>query len=66
MTAPKPVTKTAAPAFKIGDNVELKSSGKWMSVAAYRRNGNVLCVWFDDKDKAHRAVFPQAALMPAR
>jgi uncharacterized protein YodC (DUF2158 family) len=56
----------ATPAFKIGDNVELKSSSKWMSVAAYRRNGNVLRVWFDDKDKAHRAVFPEAALERAR
>ena len=48
--------------IKIGDTVQLKSGGTTMSVAQFKDDGDVLCVWFDARDKIHRGRFPIAIL----
>ena len=48
--------------MKIGDTVRLKSGSSTMSVDAFGRNGRVICVWFDGRERLHRATFAAAVL----
>ena len=49
--------------MKIGDTVKLKSGSTWMCVDAFGKGDRVVCVWFDARDKLHRASFAKAALI---
>ena len=50
--------------MQIGDIVMLKSGSSEMTVARLGRNGRVVCVWIDRREKVHRHSFPAAALRP--
>jgi uncharacterized protein YodC (DUF2158 family) len=54
------MTKSKRP--KIGDIVHLKSGSAAMSVVAIRRDGQLICAWFDVRDTVHRTALPAAAL----
>ena len=48
--------------MKIGDTVRLKSGSTTMSVDAFGKGNRVVCVWFDAREKVHKASFAKAAL----
>jgi len=50
-------------AFQPGDVVQLRSGGPAMTVQEIRADGDVLCVWFDGKQK-NRALFQHILLAP--
>ena len=53
---------TTVRTMTIGDTVRLRSGSTAMSVEAFRRDGRVICVWFDARDRVHRAAVPPATL----
>jgi uncharacterized protein YodC (DUF2158 family) len=55
-------------AFKIGDIVQLKSSGPRMTVTGLGNEAShesVSCMWFDGKQQHHQGEFPPDALKVA-
>jgi len=54
-----------ADSFNVGDKVQLKSGGPFMTVESVETFGNsdtVECVWFNNDDESHRESLPAAAL----
>jgi len=43
--------------FKIGDIVQLKSGGPKMTVIEVREENEILCTWFDEKNKQEGGIF---------
>lgn len=51
--------------FQVGDIVELKSGGPYMTVVGHAGGGSVICEWFNNEDGKQtpaRHVFPPQAL----
>ena len=49
-------------AVNLGEIVMLKSGSVHMTVESLRKDGRVVCVWFDRRQKICRGAFPSAAL----
>jgi uncharacterized protein YodC (DUF2158 family) len=50
--------------MKVGDSVVLKSGSQAMTIDSVRKDGRVVCVYFDHDDKMRRHVFAAKALQP--
>ena len=50
--------------MKIGDIVILKSGSAQMTIENTRKNGRVMCVWFDNRQNLYRFAFQAAVLKP--
>lgn len=52
--------------YEIGDVVELKSGGPWMTVVGSNSSGETVCEWFNTSNDGNRTVqrhvFPPDAL----
>jgi uncharacterized protein YodC (DUF2158 family) len=48
--------------IKVGDSLRLNSGSNKMSITAVRRDGIVICMWFDERQTVRRAASPPAAL----
>lgn len=48
--------------LKIGDTVALKSGSDAMTIESVRKDGRLMCVWFDHRHKLCRRAFPAAVL----
>jgi uncharacterized protein YodC (DUF2158 family) len=47
--------------FKVGDVVQLKSGGPFMTIESRSQQGGWMCIWFDG-DAQKRAAFVEATL----
>jgi len=52
--------------LKIGDTVQLKSGGPFMTIASYEGESQFRCLWFTgDEDKVREGYFPPDSLQLA-
>ena len=50
--------------MQIGETVVLKSGSTQMTIECIRKDGRVMCVWFDRRQNLYRFAFQAAVLKP--